>query len=185
MRIAFVLLALAVTACSMPAPPKYGTLPETGAALRLVRAGGVRVGAINGPADFSSWCRGGPLIGQQITPPDWNFSFEGYVQNALAEELRAAGKYDDAAKVTLSGAVEKLYFSTTTHGMSGGVWDIALRVTSSNGKSVLVSEHYEFDTSSMGVLACSQAKDAYHPAVQNLIYKLVKSKNFKSLVASK
>ena len=39
----------------------------------------------------------------------------------------------------LTGSVDNLAFSSSV-----GFWDIALTVTSSNGKSLSVCEHYEF-----------------------------------------
>jgi hypothetical protein len=109
-------------------------------------------------------------------------SFEGYIQKALADELKVAGMFDDKApRTTLSGAVEQLAFSSS-RGLTGGEWDITLRVRSSNGKSVLVSEHYEFESGFVADTACKQTAEAYFPAVQNLIGKLVKAPEFKSLL---
>lgn len=176
LKIFAVLFALLLSACAAPA--KYSALPETGATLKQAVSGNVSVGAIKAPASFNSLCR----LQSFITTPDYS-SFEGYIQNALIEELKAAGKYDDkVAKVTLSGAIDELSFSTTTHGLTGGTWDIKLRVTSSNGKTSVVSEHHEYETSMIAAIACQRATDAYFPAVQNLIGKLVKSDEFKALV---
>lgn len=178
MRIVIVLLAFILSACA--APTKYATRPDIGDALKQTKGGNINVGAFKAPANFSNFCR----IDGPIYPPDYNLSFEGYIQNALVEELKAAGKYNDTtAKVSLSGVVEKLSFSTTANGLTGGTWDIGLRVISSNGKSSLVSEHYQFETSLMAALACQQASEAYLPAVQNLISKLVRSDDFKTLIA--
>ncbi len=178
MRIAALLLVLVLSACA--APVKYAPRSDIGDSLKQNMKGSVNVGAFKAPAYFNSMCR----IERLIYPPDYTMTFEGYIQNALVEELKTAGKFNDQnAKVLLSGAVEKLSFSTTANGLTGGTWDIGLRVTSSNGKSAVVSEHYVFDASLMADLACQQATDAFLPAVQNLISKLVKSNDFKALVA--
>jgi hypothetical protein len=126
---------------------------------------------------FDNSCRAvGP-----ISPPD-NMSFELYLQKALADELKVAGKFDDKTpKVTLSGVVEQLSFSSS-RGLTGGSWDIGLRINSSNGKSNFVSEHYEFNSGFIGDTACKQTAEAYLPAVQNIIGKLVKSSEFLALV---
>ncbi len=109
-------------------------------------------------------------------------SFEAYIQKALADELKVAGMYDDKApKVTLTGAVEKLSFSSS-RGLTGGEWDISLRVNSSNGKSLSVSEHYEFESGFIADTACKQTAEAYLPAVQNIIGKAIKHPNFKGLL---
>ena len=173
-------LAFALSACSTYMPPRYYTSADNRDALKAVGVGNVSVGSFKGPADFDNGCRAaGP-----IAPPD-NLSFEAYIQHALVDELTAAGMYDEKTpKVTLSGALEKLAFlsSTPSRGASGGSWDLALRVSSSNGKSTLVTEHYEFDTGLEGERACKRTADAYFPVVQMLIGKLVKSPEFKGLV---
>lgn len=177
MRIAALLFTLVLSACGTP--PKYAPRADIGEALKQNMKGPVNVGTIQAPADFNKMCR----LSGPIAPPDYTMTFEGYIQNALTEELKAAGKFNDQnARISLSGAIEKLAFSTTANGMTGGTWDIGLRVTSSNGKSTFVSEHYVFDASLMGAVACQQATDAFLPAVQNLISKLAKSNEFKALV---
>ncbi len=171
------LLALVLSACSTYMPQRYGISADNNVALKAISAGNINVGAFKGPANFDNNCRAaGP-----IAPPD-NMSFEAYIQKALADELKVAGKYDDKApKVTLSGVVEQLAFSSS-RGLTGGSWDIGLRVYSSNGKSTYVSEHYEFNSGFVADTACKQTAEAYFPAVQNLIGKLVKAPEFVSLV---
>ncbi len=179
MRIAVLLLALVLSACATPA--KYQSRADISDALGQNMKGSVNVAPFKAPDNFSSMCR----IAGPIYPPDFTLTFEGYIQSALTEELKAAGKLNDKdAKITLTGAVEKLAFSTTANGVTGGTWDIGLRVTSSNGKSTYVSEHYVYETSIMGAVACQQATDAFLPAVQNLISKLARSSEFKSLVTA-
>lgn len=121
-----------------------------------------------------------------ISPAGTRMSFEGYIQDALIESLKEAGKYTDSnPKITLSGTVDNLYFSTTDGGLSDGHWDIQLRVNSSNGKFLVVSEHYKFKASYFGITACNNASKAFFPAVQEMISKLVSSKEFGTLVATK
>lgn len=170
-------LAVSVSACSTFTPPRYSISADNNVALKSIGVGNVNVGKFTGPASFDNACRGaGP-----IAPPD-NVSFEAYIQKALADELKVAGMYDDKSpKVTLTGAVEKLRFSSS-RGLTGGEWDIDLRVNSSNGKSVFVSEHYEFQSGFVADTACKQTAEAYFPAVQNLLGKLIKSPEFKGLL---
>lgn len=173
--IAFSVLAL--SACSTYMPQRYSISADNNVALKAIEAGSINVGTFKGPANFDSNCRAaGP-----IAPPD-NMSFEAYIQKALADELKVAGKFDDKTpKATLTGAVEQLAFSSS-RGLTGGSWDIGLRVQSSNGKSTYVSEHYEFNSGFIADTACKQTAEAYYPAVQNLIGKLVKSPDFRGLV---
>ncbi len=89
--------------------------------------------------------------------------------------------FDDQSPNSPTGVVEQLSFSSS-RGLTGGIWDIGLRVNSSNGKSNFVSEHYEFNSGFDALTACKQTAEAYLPAVQNLIGKLVKSADFRGLV---
>ena len=176
-KITVFLLVLGLSGCSTYMPQRYSISADNNVALKAIKAGNINVGPFKGLANFDNGCRAaGP-----ISPPD-NMSFEAYIQKALADELKVAGKYDDKTpKITLSGELEQLGFSST-RGLTGGSWDIGLRVKSSNGKSVFVSEHYEFNSGFIADTACKQTAEAYYPAVQNLIGKLVRSPDFEALV---
>lgn len=176
-KFALALSVLALSACSTYTPQRYNISADNNVALKALGVGNISVGPFTGPSTFDNACRGaGP-----IAPPD-NMSFERYIQKALADELKVAGMFDDKTpKTILTGAVEKLSFSSS-RGLTGGEWDISLRVSSSNGKSVFVSEHYEFQSGFIADTACKQTAEAYLPAVQNLIGKLVNAPEFKSLL---
>lgn len=169
---------LMLSACSTFTPQRYSISADNNVALKGIGIGNINVGAFTGPTTFDRACRGaGP-----IAPPD-NMSFEAYIQKALADELKVAGMFDDKTpKTTLSGTVEQLSFSSS-RGLTGGEWNITLRVNSSNGKSIAVSEHYEFESGFIADTACKQTAEAYLPAVQNLLGKLIKSPEFKTLIA--
>lgn len=171
------LSVLSLTACSTFTPQRYSISADNNVALKAIGVGNINVGSFTGPASFDRACRGaGP-----IAPPD-NMSFEAYIQKALADELKVAGMFDDQTpKTTLSGVLEQLSFSSS-RGLTGGEWKISLRVNSSNGKSMSVSEDYLFESGFIADTACKQTAEAYLPAVQNLIGKLVKSPEFRSLL---
>ncbi|MDO8350016.1 MAG: hypothetical protein Q7S94_02555 [Gallionella sp.] len=176
-QIAIALSILTLSACSTFTPQRYNISADNNVALKAIGIGAISVGTFAGPAVFDKACRGaGP-----IAPPD-NMSFEGYIQKALADELKVAGMFDDKTpRTTLTGTLEKLSFSSS-RGLTGGEWDISLRINSSNGKSIFVSEHYEFESGFIADTACKQTAEAYLPAVQNVIGKLVKSPEFSSLL---
>jgi hypothetical protein len=176
-KIIAALFLLTLSACSTYMPQRYNISADSNVALKTLSVGNINVTSFKGPTNFDNNCRAaGP-----IAPPD-NMSFEAYIQNALTDELKVAGKFDEKApKVTLSGVVEQLAFSST-RGLTGGSWDIGLRVNSSNGKSNYVSEHYEFNSGFIADTACKQTAEAFLPAVQDLIGKLVKSPEFPTLV---
>lgn len=176
-KILIIISALTLTACSTYTPQRYSIAADNNVALKEIGVGSINVGSFSGPNNFNNSCRAaGP-----IAPPD-NLSFEAYIQKALADELKVAGAFDDQTpKVTLTGQLEVLKFSST-RGLTGGSWDIGLRIISSNGKSTYISEHYEFNSGFVADTACKQTAEAYLPAVQNLIGTLVKSPEFKGLV---
>ena len=177
--LAIAITALTLTACSTYMPQRYSISADNNVALKAIGLGNINVGTFKGPSKFDNACRGaGP-----IAPPD-NLSFESYIQKALADELKVAGMYDDrASKVTLSGVVSRLEFSSSK-GLTGGTWDMDVTFNSSNGKSLAVSEHYEFNSGFVADTACKQTAEAFLPAVQNLISKLVKNPQFKAMLTS-
>jgi len=168
----------ALSACSTYMPQRYSISADNNVALKSMGASNIGVGPFTGPKGFDNGCR----AAGSISPPD-GMAFEQYVQKALADELKVAGMFDEKApKVILTGALEQLSFSSIS-GLTGGTWDIGLRVNSSNGRSTFVTEHYEFNSGFIADTACKQTAEAYLPAVQDLIGKLIASPDFKTLVS--
>lgn len=164
-------------ACETYTPQRYAVSADTNMALRALASRDVGVGSFTRTADFNNRCR----LAGPIGLPD-GLSFETYIQKALADELKMAGMFVPTnPPVTLTGTVEKLSFLSSQNG-NNGVWHIDLRVTSTNGKSVLVSESYEFKSGFGAEIACKQTAEAYLPAVQNLIRKLVTDPQFGTLI---
>ena len=170
-------IALLVSACSTFTTPRYSINADTNMALKALGATNVSVGAFSGPASFDASCRAaGPLA-----PPD-GMSHTAYLKKALEDELKVAGMYAASSpRIVLSGTVNKLAFSSA-RGLTGGSWDIDVTLQSSNGRSMTIGEHYEFESGFIADTACKQTAEAYMPAVQNLIGKMVRSPEFKSLV---
>jgi hypothetical protein len=177
-NLALALVVLSLSACSTFTPQRYSISADNNMALKAIGVGSINIGRFSGPPSFDRTCRGaGP-----IAPPD-KLSFEAYIQKAFADELKVAGMYDDKTpKTTLTGDVEKLSFSSS-RGLTGGEWDISLRLKSSNGKSLFVSEHYEFESGFIADTACKQTAEAYFPAVQNLVGKAITAPEFRALLS--
>lgn len=178
--IALLFYIAAINGCSTFTPQRYSLSADTNVALKALGHGNINVGPFTmGDFEFNQNCRGaGP-----IAPPD-NLSFEEYIRKAFSDELKVAGLFDDqTTTVTLRGQVVRLDFSSSK-GLTGGYWDIALRIYSTNGKSIEVSEYYEFKSGFDGMTACKQTAEAYLPAVQDLLIKLVTSKDFPALIAT-
>lgn len=170
-------LAVMLSACSTYTTPRYAVNADTNLVLKKLGASDLSVGSFTGPATFDKSCRAaGPLA-----PPD-GMSHTEYIRKALEDELKVAGVYAASnPRTALSGSVKKLEFSSS-RGLTGGSWDIELLLTSSNGKTLPVVEHYEFESGFAAETACKQTAEAYFPAVQNLIGKAVRSPEFKALV---
>ncbi len=118
-------------------------------------------------------CRG---VGPIKTPDGEPFS--GFVRKAFLDELRMANAFSESAPVTLTGNLDAIDFSSNS-----GQWNLALTVKSSNGKVMSVSDAYAYTSSFYGETACNQTAQAFMPAVQNLVGKVVCSPQFKGFVS--
>jgi hypothetical protein len=60
--------------------------------------------------------------------------------------------------------------------------DLALTVKSSNGKSLVATEHYAFKASYGGDAGCQNTAQALMPAIQNVVGKAVRDPAFPQLL---
>lgn len=170
-------VAVLLAGCSTYTTPRYSINADTNVTLKSLGVSNVAIGTFAGPVNFDTGCRAaGPLA-----PPD-GMTHTDYFKKALEDELKVAGAHASGEpNVTLSGAVEKLSFSSS-RGLTGGSWDIGVTLSSSNGKTMKATEYYEFQSGFVADTACKQTAEAYMPAVQNLIQKIVRAPEFKTLV---
>jgi hypothetical protein len=63
------------------------------------------------------------------------------------------------------------------------MWYLLLTVSDTAGHSFAISENYDYQSSFVGETACNQTAQAFMPAVQNLIRKVVSNPEFKAIVA--
>lgn len=168
----FVWVAVLVAGCETYSAPRYGVSADNVVVLRNLGPARVRVGAFAEPPEFKDGCRAaGP-----ITAAD-GMGFAAYIRKALIDELKIAAVYDDSGDITLTGTLDQLAFSSTV-----AYWDILLTVASSNGRSVSVQENYKFPGAFAAETACKRVADAYFPAVQNTLQKLIASPAFPGLI---
>jgi len=170
-------VAAMLSACETPTTQRYAISANNNQAIKSIGATGVSVGAFAAPAGFSSNCRAlGPM---QVAD---NMTHTEYIRHAFEDELKVAGAYAPTnARVTLTGTINKLEFSSSHH-LTGGYWDVDLGLASSNGRSMNVSEHYEFDSGFAAPEACRNTAEAFSRAVQDLVGKAVTSPEFPMLV---
>lgn len=177
MKNLLVLSAIAVLAsgCSTYSATRYSISTDNVVALRSLNGKTVNVGAFSAstPGQTEIMCRGvGP-----IKTPDGE-PFAEFVRKAMLDELKIANIYSSSAPVTITGNLDAIDFSS-----SSGNWNLALTVRSSNGKSMSVSESYGYTSSFYGETACNQTAQAFMPAVQNLVGKVVRSPEFVAFVS--
>ena len=106
-------------------------------------------------------------------------SFEEYIRKAFIADLDIAEVYSAAAPLTLTGRLDPIDFSSR---LTDAAWDIALTISSSNGKSLSVDNHYSFAGNFVGEVACNQTAQALMPAVQDLIGEMITHPDFAALL---
>lgn len=176
--LAFLLaVAALLTACETPTTQRYAISADNNQAIKSLGVSNIGVRSFVAPTNFSSTCRAlGPM---QVAD---GLNHTQYIQKAFEDELKIAGAYaQSAARVTIGGKLNKLEFSSSK-GITGGYWQIDLTLDSSNGRSLNVSEYYEFNSGFAANDACRNTAEAYSRAVQNLVGEAVKSPTFADLV---
>jgi hypothetical protein len=117
-------------------------------------------------------CRGaGP-----IKPPD-NQGYEQFLQKALADELKMAGVYAESSPIGITASLETLDFSSTD-----GTWTLSAQVAAGQ-QPFPVEMVSKYDTSFMGDNACAQTAQAFVPAAQDFVRKLISSPQFERAFA--
>ncbi|PCJ43625.1 MAG: hypothetical protein COA71_01770 [SAR86 cluster bacterium] len=100
-----------------------------------------------------------------------------YVKDAFLDELFAAGVYKTNSDVVISAKIEEIKFSS----ISPASWDIAMRVSSNRSQGYTISVNYQFSTSFSAYSACKNVADAFGPAVQELLNRVVSHPDFSVL----
>lgn len=170
-------LSLLLAACVSPGiAPRYSASADNLNTLRATKASMVSVGKFEGSQTTPLVCRGG----QDIIAPD-NLTYEAYLQKALQDEIKVAGIYG-VGGVTLTGSLDSIDFDSYS-GKSGGSWNIAATIKSSNGRSTSKSVNYIFVTGFEGASACKNVADALSPAIQDLLSKFFTDDKFPALLS--
>jgi hypothetical protein len=177
-RRAILILAvvIALAGCSTYAAQRYSIAPANIVGLRAFRGQRVAVGPFTAlkPGRSEITCRAvGP-----IKTPDGE-PFEDFIRRAFIADMSIAEVYSTAAPVTLTGRLDAIDFSS---GMTDAAWDIAMTLSSSNGKSLSTDNHYSFSGNFVGEVACNQTAQALMPAVQDLIGKIIAHPDFADLL---
>lgn len=100
-----------------------------------------------------------------------------YIKEAFVEELFMAKAYSPSSKSVIRAKIENIKFSS----VSPASWEIAMSVRSTSSPGYKVSINYGFDTSWDAYSACKNVADAFGPAVQALLGKVVTHSQFSTL----
>lgn len=167
-----------LTGCTTFIVPRYHPAPNNTRELQSLGGAHVKVDRFLLSHRFDASCRG-----SNIEAPV-NMTFESYIQNALTDELKSAGLYDeDKPTVTLNGSIDPMRFSSSKS-VTSGEWLIGLTLTSSNGRTMSVTEHFEFTSGFEGTTACNRTADAFVGAIENLMGKVIRDRAFPGLIES-
>ena len=168
-------LFLLLSACSTMQPPRYAVSVDNIQKLKTFEGSKAAVVSFTQPADFSSGCR---LMGP-IEPAD-GLTISQFVSKAFNDEFKMADIYSTEG-TKLNGEIVKIEFSSMT-GLTNGYWDIGLKLTSSNGRSLSVDNKYTFKSGFDAITACNATADALSPAVQDLIAATINHPEFGDLI---
>jgi hypothetical protein len=181
----FIKKLLAVTAlliasgcATHPVAPYQSSQDVTTALQDMHITGGVAIDMIPVSEPFDNTCKG---TAGRIELPN-NMRYENYIHWALVNELKAAGIYNPQnPSVKLAVAVEEVAF-LVFHGHSLSMWDIELRFKSSNGQSLYINHHHQFDAGAYSKNDCQKVAETFMPAVRATLFKLANTPEFKSLL---
>lgn len=173
--LALLLVVSLLSACSTMQPPRYSVSVDNIQALKSYNGIKAEVADLKQVAEFDAGCR---LMGP-IEPAD-GLTIPQFISKAFNDELKMAGIHSSDG-VKLNGDITKIEFSSMV-GLTGGYWDIEVKLNSSNGKSIAVGNKYTFKSGFDAITACNATADALTPAVQDLIKAIINHPDFAGLV---
>ena len=175
-KIVFMAIAvLTLTACSTFQSPRYAISVDNVQKLKNYEGVKAEVISLSQPTSFDSNCRGGA----PIKPAD-GLTFSQFISKAFNDEFKLAGIYSED-HIKISVEITKIEFSSMDS-LFNGYWDIGLKLVSSNGQSLSVSNKYTFDSEWDGLAACKATAGALPPAVQDLITATITDSEFGKLL---
>ncbi|MEJ2181402.1 MAG: hypothetical protein P8Y28_13445 [Gammaproteobacteria bacterium] len=176
MKAVILVLALSmISACSTMQPPRYSISVDNIQTLKTFNGTKAQVTGLTQAASFEPNCR---LMGP-IEPAD-GLTVPQFITKAFNDEMKMADLHSKDG-IKLNGDITKIEFSSIS-GLTGGYWDIEIKLNSSNGKSMTVNNKYEFESGFDAITACNATADALSPAVQDLIKAVITNPNFESLI---
>jgi len=173
--IAILVLLMLLSGCSTMTPARYSMSADNQLALKQFNGVKVELTALVPPADFDTNCRMvGPIQAADGVP------INEFVKKAFNDEFKFAGDYSTSG-VKLQGVLTQVEFSSSSE-LTHGWWKLAIKLTSTNGASLLQSSRTDFKSGLNGLAACNNTAQALGGAVQDLIHATLTNPNFSALL---
>lgn len=160
-------LAVVISGCATFVIGRYSTSADNTEALRTLSGIKMNVGQFNdAPNIQTASCN----YKGEIRTIDGE-TYSSFIKKAIVSEFKTAGVYSNSAPVVISGRLDRIDNSTALD----TDWTIVMTFTSSTGKSVTITEKYNYHGSVVGTAdsTCGASATAFVPAVQNLVGKLI------------
>jgi hypothetical protein len=166
------LAATSVSSCS-----SYGTGPYQPGTFPVIRSGGrgVTVGPFTAatPQQTELQCR---AFGRIRIPPD--SGFEEFIRQALILELERAGLLSNIGRM-ITGHLNRLDVATI---IPMGRWTIELSLTSSNGRTLIHTQTYDYSVGGVGDDPCLATASHFVPAIESAMRSLFERPDFMELM---
>jgi hypothetical protein len=114
-----------------------------------------------------------------IAPPD-DKTFDGFIHDALFDELKLVNAYDQNSSVKLSANLDQIDFNSN---IGSGKWVIRMTLKADGSEPFTVENTYSFSTNFIADIACEQVAQALPAATQDFIQKVFQAPEFKALLA--
>lgn len=174
-------LSVASVACSHVSP-RYNTSATNVEEIRQVTKGSdtkIAAGTFTATeaGKSSIVCR----AAGNVVPPD-SKTYDQFIKDALFDEMKVAGIYDESSSLKFKGNLDSIDFSSN---IGAGKWIMKMTFSSDGVEPFTVENTYEFSTNFIADIACEQVAQALPAATQDFIKKFVESAGFKNLVSNK
>ncbi len=174
-------LAIFSAACSHVAP-KYSASATNVEEMRMIaKEATAKISA----GEFTATEAGKKSIGCRaegtVGAPD-NKTFDQFIKDAIVDEMKVAGIYDEKSHIKLQSNLDFIDFSSN---IGAGKWMMKMTFKSDGIEPFLIENTYEFSTNFIADIACEQVSQALPAATQDLIKKLVQHPSFKAMLTQK
>lgn len=165
------IIVLIVTGCSAIPVDRYHVLADNQLKIKALKQK-FNVGRFTTTkTDFEIQCR----LANHIEMTDGK-SFEGYIQNALEEELKMASMYSEDSKIIIEGHLNDIDVSSNPNDAH---WTLNLTISNLDGQNFTIVHKREYKASFAGHIACGiDMPRSFTSTIQELIGKIINHPEF-------